>query len=87
MPDEAVGEVISKFEKNSKEEVRVSVDEFRGRKIINIRVYYKDPTGEWLPGKQGLALSIDRFRDLVDAVLQLGEWLETKDMLPRSVPR
>ena len=54
MSDEAVSEIISKFEKNSKEEVRVSVDEFRGRKLINIRVYYKDPTGEWLPGKQGL---------------------------------
>jgi hypothetical protein len=87
MSDEAVGEIISKFEKNSKEEVRVSVDEFRGRKLINIRVFYKDAAGEWLPGKQGLALSVDRFRDLVDAVLQLGEWLEAKDMLPRSVPR
>jgi hypothetical protein len=82
MAEESAGELIVKFEKNSKEEVRVSVDEFRGRKIINLRVYYRTDTGEWLPGKQGVALAIDRYRDLVDAVLQLGEWLESRGMLP-----
>lgn len=84
MADESVGELIVSFEKNSKEEVRVSVDEFRGRKIINMRVYYRNDAGEWLPGKQGVALALDRYRDLADAVLQLGEWLEARDMLPRQ---
>ena len=77
------GECIAKFEKNSKEEVRVSVDDFRGRKIINIRVYYRNEAGEWLPGKQGVALAIERYRNLVDSVLQLGEWLEANALLPK----
>jgi hypothetical protein len=74
-------QLIAKFEKNSKEEVRVSVDDFRGRKIMNLRVFYRAEGGQWLPGKQGIALSTDRYRDLADAVLQLGEWLQARNML------
>jgi hypothetical protein len=74
-------DVVAKFEKNSREEVWVSVDDFRGRKIINIRVHYKSDTGQWLPGKQGLAVSVDRYRDLAAAILQLGEKLNADGLL------
>ena len=84
MNEEQRGEVIAKFEKNSREEVWVSVDSFRGRKIINIRVHYRSETGEWLPGKQGVALAVDRYRDLAEAVLKLGEKLRTDGLLPSS---
>jgi hypothetical protein len=84
MPDSIPGECIAKFDKNSREEFRVSVDDFSGRKIINLRVYYKDESGQWKPGKQGVALSVDRYRDLADAVLQLGEWLQAHDLLPSA---
>ena len=43
-------QLVAQFEKNAKEEVRVSIDDFRGRKIINIRVYYRSDAGQWLPG-------------------------------------
>ena len=46
------GDCIAKFEKNSREEFRVSVNEFHGRKLINIRVFYKDREDKYLPGKQ-----------------------------------
>ncbi len=82
MSEATQGEVVAKFEKNSREEIRVSVDEFYGRKIINIRVYYRNDAGQWLPGKQGVAIAVDRYRDLADAVLQLGEWLQSKKLLP-----
>lgn len=81
MTDTEHSEVVAKFEKNSREEVWVSIDEFRGRKIINIRVHYKGETGEWLPGKQGLALSVERYRDLAEAILQLGEKLRSDGLI------
>lgn len=84
MTEEQRSEVISKFEKNSREEVWVSVDDFRGRKIINIRVHYRGETGEWLPGKQGVALAVERYRDLAEAVLKLGEKLRADGLLPSS---
>ena len=48
--DEA-SQLIAQFEKNSKEEVRVSLDDFRGRKIINMRVYYRS---DMVSGCQGV---------------------------------
>ncbi len=75
-------DVIAKFEKNSREEVRLNVEEYKGRKIINIRVYYRSETGEWRPGSQGLALSVDRYRDLAEAVLKVGEKLAADGLLP-----
>jgi hypothetical protein len=70
------GVVIAQFEKNKREEVRLSVETFRGRKIINIRVFYKDDMGAWKPGKQGLAVSIERYKELAGAILELGQHLK-----------
>jgi hypothetical protein len=73
--------VVAQFEKNKKEEVRISVGTFHGRKIINLRVYYKDDDGTWKPGKQGLAVSVERYKDLAGALLQVGEHLKTKGLI------
>jgi Transcriptional Coactivator p15 (PC4) len=73
--------LVAQFEKNSKEEVRVSIDDFHGRKLINLRVYYRADGGQWLPGKQGIALGVDRYRDLADALVKLGEELQTKGLI------
>ena len=80
-PDTNGGAVIATFEKNKKEEVRLSIESYHGRKIINFRVFYKDDTGTWKPGKQGLALAVDRYKDLADAVLRLGQHLKTDGLL------
>lgn len=73
--------VVAQFEKNKKEEVRLSVGTFHGRKIINIRVFYRDDDGTWKPGKQGLAISVDRFKDLAGAILEVGEYLKSNHLM------
>jgi hypothetical protein len=73
--------VIAQFEKNKKEEVRLSVGTFHGRKILNMRVFYKDDDGTWKPGKQGIAVSIERYKDLAGAILQVGEHLKKNGLL------
>ena len=72
---------ISSFEKNKKEEVRVSVDTFHGRKLINIRVFFKDDDGTMKPGKQGIAVSVDRYKDLAGAILELGQYLKSNGLM------
>ena len=72
---------MAHFEKNKKEEVRVSIDTFHGRKLINIRVYYKDDDGTMKPGKQGLALGVDRYKDFAGAILELGQHLKEKGLI------
>jgi hypothetical protein len=62
-------ELIASFPKNSTEEVRISIDEFKGRKLVNVRVWYLDrDTDEMRPGKQGFALSTEKFNDLYAAL-------------------
>lgn len=82
-PDEpSAANIVARFEKNSKEEVRISVEMFHGRRIINMRVYYRDRADDqWKPGRQGLALATDRFKDLADAILQVGQHLKSQGLL------
>jgi hypothetical protein len=68
--------IVAAFEKNSREEVRISIDEFHGRKLINMRVFYRSESGTWLPGKQGLAIGADLYRDLASALVKVGEALK-----------
>lgn len=74
-------DLISRFEKNKKEEVRVSVDSFHGRKLINIRVYYRDDDGSMKPGRQGIALSVEQYKDFAGAILELGQHLKSKGLI------
>ena len=79
--NESEGVVIATFEKNKKEEVRVSVETFHGRKLINIRVFYKDADGMMKPGKQGLAIAVERYKDLAGAVIDLGTHLKSEGLI------
>ena len=55
---------IATFRKNANEEVRVSIDDFRGHRLVNIRVWYTGPDGEPRPGKQGVAIRIELLAEL-----------------------
>ena len=54
---------------------------FHGRKLINIRVFYKDDDGTMKPGKQGMALGVDRYKDLAGAILALGQHLKSNGLI------
>lgn len=70
-------EPVAQFDKNSREQVRISIDDFKGRKLINIRVWYHNADLEqWLPGKQGLTLQVDKFEAFRAAIAQLAEKLK-----------
>ena len=63
--------MIAAFAKNSREEIRVSIDAFQGQDLVNVRVWFID--GETMrPGKQGLALKPSLLPALIDA-LQLAQ--------------
>lgn len=56
--------------KNSREEIRITAEHFKGRDIINFRVWYRDAEGEMRPGKQGLAFRAELLPALVKALGQ-----------------
>jgi len=72
-----MGEVIASFEKNSMEEVRVSLTEFKGKALIDLRVYYQPEDGEEKrPTKKGITISPEKFPELKKAILALEKALQ-----------
>lgn len=63
------GKIVAEFDKNGREKIRVTLTEYKGKKLIDLRTYWQDDaTNEWKPGK-GLALSRDRIPELKAAIL------------------
>ena len=63
--------VITTFRKNTAEEVRVSIGEYKGKQYASIRVYVENDFSEWIPTKKGITLSVDVLPELVRAVKML----------------
>lgn len=59
---------VATIQKNAREELRVSVEEFRGVPLVNMRVFYKHPLGDMRPGKQGVALRLELLPELRHAL-------------------
>ena len=68
--------LIHSFTKNALEEIRVSINIFRGKEYIDIRIYYKSEDGEYRPSKKGVTLSPELLPELKEAVKKLEEALE-----------
>ncbi len=73
---------IAKFEKNSFEEVRVEISEWKSQKYINIRVwvnprYEKD--GMAKPTKKGITLNVELLPKLLEALKKVEEILSQPD--------
>uniref|UniRef100_A0A1A9Z9F3 Transcriptional coactivator p15 (PC4) C-terminal domain-containing protein n=1 Tax=Glossina pallidipes TaxID=7398 RepID=A0A1A9Z9F3_GLOPL len=52
----------------------VTISEFRGRKLIDIREYY-EKNGESLPGKKGISLSITQWKKLLEVAEEINKSL------------
>ena len=59
--------------KNTREELRIERQEYHGHDLINMRVWYDDGTGEYRPGKQGIAFRAEMLPKVFDALGQLAE--------------
>ncbi len=68
-------DVIAQFEKNETEVVRVSLTEFRGHKLIDLRVYYSDDEGQFKPTKKGVSLSVSLYTELKKSIHSLEKTL------------
>ncbi|KFY21770.1 hypothetical protein V493_07120 [Pseudogymnoascus sp. VKM F-4281 (FW-2241)] len=68
---------------------RVGISEFKKTRLINIREYYQNPAGEFLPGKKGISLPLDQYKALLQAIPDINAALtamgETVELGPASV--
>ena len=59
---------IATIPKNRTEELRVTVDLFKGHRLLNLRVWFTGDDGTMRPGKQGVAVRLDLAADLASAI-------------------
>lgn len=49
-------------------EVRLSLSTFRLRRTIDLRLYFRNAAGDWLPSRKGCALRPEELPDLLAAL-------------------
>ena len=54
---------------------RVTLREFRGKTLIDIREYYSDAAGDLRPGKKGISLTEEQWKTLVELMPKINETL------------
>jgi hypothetical protein len=74
-------EVIAQFEKNATEVVRVSLSEYRGHKLFDVRVYYSDDEGQYKPTRKGVSLSVNLYTDFKRAIVALEKMLLDNNLI------
>ena len=74
--------LIASFPKNKFEEVRVSIKEFKGYDLLDIRVYTAPKDGEdKIPTGKGLSINVSHYLDLKKAILQAEQVLRDNSLL------
>jgi hypothetical protein len=70
-----VEKTVAIFPKNSREQVRISLTEFHGRQIIDMRVFWSADGNTWNPSKKGLAMGVEKLPVLLASLHEAAEIL------------
>ncbi len=77
-----MSEVISQITKNARESVFLSLSEFKGRRLIDIRVHVPgDQEGDWVPTRKGVSLAVGLYPAFKQALAQLEQALLQQKLL------
>jgi len=60
--------LIAEFDKNSAEKVRVTLQEWRCQTYFDLRIFYQDDKGAWLPTKKGITVNVELLGELRSAI-------------------
>ena len=74
--------VISEKESGT-EQIRLTINEFRGVEYLHLRKYYLDFDGDFKPSKDGVAMSLDfdNSRALFEGLVEIISLAEAKQIL------
>ena len=63
--------IIGEIQKNQKEKIIVSTNEFKGNKYVDLRVHYEDETsGDYKPTKKGIAVNPKILDEVIEMMLE-----------------
>jgi hypothetical protein len=80
-----MSDVISKLPKNARETIFLSLSEFKGRRLVDIRVHVPgEQDGEWVPTRKGVSLAVGLYPAFKQALDELEEALVAQGLLDRE---
>ena len=66
--------IIGEIQKNQKEKIIVSTNEYKGHQYIDLRVHYEDEsTKEYKPSKKGIAVNPKILPEVVEMMVKAAE--------------
>lgn len=60
--------VVAEWQRNSRERIRIALDQFNGRETIDVRTWWQDGDGNWRPGRSGITLAVQHLPALADGL-------------------
>jgi hypothetical protein len=81
-----MGDIVHQFPKNATEEVRASLTEYKGHKLIDLRIYYEpEDGGERRPTKKGITIDVGLYPELKKAMMKMEKELIRKELLKKEI--
>ena len=65
----AEAKVLTTIPRSATEEIQIAINEYKGKKYLDLRVYYTTDDGlNWNPTKKGVTFSPEKLEDLKSAI-------------------
>jgi hypothetical protein len=77
-----MSDIISKVPKNAREVLFLSLSEFKGHRLIDIRVHVPgDQEGDWVPTRKGISLAVGLYPAFKEALADVEKTLLKQGLL------
>ena len=78
-PIQATDETLVRvIEKGASGRIHIRLSKFRDKDYLDIRNFYEGEEGEWLPTRKGVAVPVDLYPELMDALTAAKELIEKR---------
>lgn len=64
--------LIKDLDRGRGEVLRIEVSEYKGKKNLNLRIWYTDKDGNLKPTQKGVTISPESYEEFKEAILQAG---------------
>lgn len=55
------------IDKTETERVQIEMKNYKGKDYMDIRVYFKAETGDWLPTKKGVTIAANKLNEFIES--------------------
>jgi hypothetical protein len=78
-PIQATDEVLVRvIEKGASGRIHIRLSKFHDKDYLDIRNFYEGDEGQWLPTRKGVAVPVDLYPELMDALNAAKELIEKR---------